>query len=414
MNLASTAILGGLSTGVRILAGLAINKIQAVYLGPVGLAVVGQFGGFVAATSGLASLGLPPAITRLVAQHRDANTFAPALATALCMMLGGFLVVSLAIVLSAGALADSLLGSRAFQWAFWLAVPTVLAIAVNNIVTAVLTGQKRVWAITGLGIGSTVFTLALALPLTIANGVEGALTAACLAPIAIAGLVAWYFLSGQPPGVRLHGSKPSARSLRPFLPYSVMAVTAAIAGPVSYLFVRDYIAKTVSWQGAGYWQAMIRTSEIYLTVITSSLSLYFLPRFAELSVKSELRREIWLAYRFVVPVAAAFGVLIYALRDWWIQVVFSKSFAPMADLVPLQLLGDCIKVSAWVLGNFMLAKGLMWSYVSTEIVFSALFPALSILFIDIYGLIGVTYAYTLNYLAYLLTLSFIVRRAITE
>jgi len=77
---------------------------------------------------------------------------------------------------------------------------------------------------------------------------------------------------------------------------------------------------------------------------------------------------------------------------------------PMVELFKWQLIGDVIKISSWLLSYLMLAKAMTQLYVYTEIIFSAIFVYLSISFIDRFGLIGVTYAFCLNYVLYLITM----------
>ena len=58
----------------------------------------------------------------------------------------------------------------------------------------------------------------------------------------------------------------------------------------------------------------------------------------------------------------------------------------------------------------MLAKAMTKIFIYTEIVFSTLFVLLSILFVNNFGLIGITYAFSLNYFLYLVVMIFIFRK----
>ena len=70
---------------------------------------------------------------------------------------------------------------------------------------------------------------------------------------------------------------------------------------------------------------------------------------------------------------------------------------PMMELFTWQLVGDIIKISSWLLAYLMLAKAMTKIYIVTEVLFSLSFIILSILFINSFGLVGVTYAFTANY-----------------
>jgi len=47
--------------------------------------------------------------------------------------------------------------------------------------------------------------------------------------------------------------------------------------PVSQLIIRNFVITHISAESAGYWQGVLKISDIYMAVIISSLSLYYLP-----------------------------------------------------------------------------------------------------------------------------------------
>jgi len=53
--------------------GLVSNKIIAIYLGPGGLALLGQFSNFIAIATTISSGGITAGITKYVAEYRDSK-----------------------------------------------------------------------------------------------------------------------------------------------------------------------------------------------------------------------------------------------------------------------------------------------------------------------------------------------------
>ena len=84
----------------------------------------------------------------------------------------------------------------------------------------------------------------------------------------------------------------------------------------------------------------------------------------------------------------------------------------MRDLFFFQLIGLFFKLSSFLVATLMHAKAKTWEFVLTEIIFSATNVLLSILFINIYGLIGVTIAFSINYFLYFVTMLFIFRNIV--
>ena len=73
--------------------------------------------------------------------------------------------------------------------------------------------------------------------------------------------------------------------MKKYLSYSLMALVSAATLPVSQLIVRGFIIKNFSMDAAGYWEGMNRISALYLMFITTSFSVYYLPRLSEIKEK---------------------------------------------------------------------------------------------------------------------------------
>ena len=69
MSLARTTALNGAATAVRLAAGLALNKLLAVYVGPAGFGVIGQFQSLTAMVGAAAGGIFGPGVTKLTAEH---------------------------------------------------------------------------------------------------------------------------------------------------------------------------------------------------------------------------------------------------------------------------------------------------------------------------------------------------------
>jgi PST family polysaccharide transporter len=302
-----------------------------------------------------------------------------------------------------------LMGDRLAQWLLhqadmssmfvWLAL-TLPAIAANNLLLAIVNGKKEVGIYVTANIVGSLISMLLVGLLAFNFGLYGALVALAISPaivlLATAVIVArrdWFkarFLWGQM-------NRPALRELSGF---ALMALTSALTAPISYILIRDYLATSLGLTTAGYWQASWKISEIYLMVITTTLAVYYLPRLAEIRTAQELKTEIFKVYRYVMPIVVAVAVLIYSIRDFIIETLFTPDFLPMRELFQWQLTGDFLKIGSWILSYVMLGRAMVKLFIFTEIFFSATFLLLTWHFVEIYGLVGVAIAYTTNYFCY--------------
>ena len=104
----------------------------------------------------------------------------------------------------------------------------------------------------------------------------------------------------------------------------------------------------------------------------------------------------------LIPIFCFLSIFIFYFRTFIISIIFTKEFISMQSLFKYYLLGDVIKIAAFLLSSIMLAKALTKVYIISEVVFSLSFVLFSIYFISKYGLIGTSYAYVTNYSLYLL------------
>jgi PST family polysaccharide transporter len=197
-----------------------------------------------------------------------------------------------------------------------------------------------------------------------------------------------------------------------YFKYTLMSLVSAATVPVSQLLLRGYVISKISPVEAGWWEGMNRISNMYLMVITTSFSVYYLPRLAEIKENKELKNEIFKSYKFIIPLLLLGFTLIYLFRFIIIKILFTTQFLPMENLFFWQLIGDFFKIASWLLAFLMVAKSMTKAYISTEIIFAVLLVGLGFVFMNVNGVVGITQAYTITYVLYLLSMLFIFRKLV--
>ena len=190
-----------------------------------------------------------------------------------------------------------------------------------------------------------------------------------------------------------------------FASFILMALVSAICVPLSQMLIRAYLTQEFSLAYAGYWEAMIRLSTVYLLLVTTTLGVYYLPRLSELNAIDEIKKEVYLGYKFIFPFAVVGGICVFILRDWIINLLFSPSFAPMQDLFLWQMMGDALKIGSWILAYLMLSKAMTKLYICTEIIFTVSLIALTYICTQVFGFEGVSIAHLINYGLYWIVIS---------
>ena len=111
-----------------------------------------------------------------------------------------------------------------------------------------------------------------------------------------------------------------------------------------------------------------------------------------------------------MPLAVLAGVLIFIFRDLIINILYTSEFLPMREYFTFQIIGDGLKIASWILAYLMVAKAMTKLFILTEVIFSLTYVIFSIVFMNLYGSVGVTYGYALNYFLYLILMLFLFRK----
>jgi len=401
MTLIKTSILSFISTVIKMLAGLVINKAVAVYIGPSGLALIGQFQNFSQLVMTAAQGAINSGVTKYTAEYgKDDKRLPTLLSTASKISLFSSVVVGAGIVLFSNYASLHFLKSEEYSYIFVIFGFTIVLFVVNSLLLSILNGLKEIktWVI--INIIQSIYSLIFTSLLIVFLGLDGALIALVTNQSVIFFIVLWMLRKHQV--IKLSNFKEAfdkheAKKLGGF---ALMTITSAVTVPVSHLIVRNYIGEKLSWEDAGYWQAIWYISTMYLMVVTTTLSIYYLPKLSEITDKAELRKELLQGYKIIMPIVIVMSITVFLLKDFIIWLLFTKDFAPMRELFLWQLVGDVIKIAAWLISYLMLAKALTKIFISTEIAFNLSFVLLSIWFVDQYGLIGMSYSFAVNYTLY--------------
>ncbi|VEA32483.1 lipopolysaccharide biosynthesis protein [Salmonella enterica subsp. enterica] len=138
----------------------------------------------------------------------------------------------------------------------------------------------------------------------------------------------------------------------------------------------------------------------YLQFITASFSVYLLPTLSRLTEKQDITREVVKALKFVLPAVAAGEFYRLATARFCYLAAFFRQFTAMRDLFAWQLVGDVLKVGAYVFGYLVIAKASLRFYILAEISQFILLTAFAHWLIPAHGALGAAQAYMATYIVY--------------
>ena len=410
MTLIKTSVLTGISTVIKLVSAFVINKVIAIYIGPSGLAIVGQLQNFTSIITTFSNGAISSGIVKYTAEYQDIEEKKKIFSSSIVISLICSLIISIFLFGFSDYLSELILKDIQYSSVFIIFGATIFLFALNMVLISILNGQKEIKKYVLVNIAGSIFSLVFTSILIMQLNLMGALYAMVLNQSVIFFVTLAFVLKSSWFKLEYFKQGLDKESLSKLSKYSLMAIVSALTVPVSHLIIREYIGENLGWDSAGYWQGIWYISTMYLMLVTTTLGVYYLPKLSEIQDNKELRKEIFSGYKIIMPIVILASLIIFLLKEYVILIAFSKDFMPMMELFAWQLMGDVIKIASWLLAYLMLAKAMTKVFIYTEVLFSALFVVLSIYFINTFGLIGITYAFSLNYFLYLIVMIFIFRK----
>jgi len=413
-NLFKITSLNSFSVVLKIGIGLITSKVLAVFVGPSGMALVGNLRNFLTSLESISTLGFQSGIVKYVAQNEKNKTeIQKIIATVFITLLLVVMVLSGLLFFLPSFWNNKVFGDN-FEFSL---VFKILALAlpwyvISIFLLAVINGLGKFKKVIWINCVGNTIGLLVSVLLIFKFKTLGALLAVVISP-ALLFFVTFYFINKEISffdaiKFRLFDFK----IIKNLSSYSLMALVSAVFGPLVLLAIRNNIIQTLGINQAGYWEIMTRISSYYLLFVSTLLSVYFLPKLSNSKTNQETKSIFWSYYKTILPVFIIGVTLIYFLRFFIIRLLFTADFLSVECLFLGQLSGDVFKVCSLILGFQFLAKKMTIAFIISELISLAVLYFSSIYFIRIFGIEGVVMAQAFDNFLYLFALCVYFRKSL--
>lgn len=406
--------LNSFSVIIKIGIGLVTSKLLAVFVGPSGMALVGNLRNFMTSLESISTLGFQNGIVKYVAEYeKDKTELQKIFGTVFISLFFVVIILSGILFFFASHWNNQIFGNT-FEFTF---VFRVLALAMpwyafSIFFISVINGlgqfKKVIW-ITILG---NILSLLVSLVLILNYRTLGALLAIVITP-ALLFFATFYFVNKEIyffSGIRL--CYFDSKIFKNLSSYSLMSLVSSVLGPLVLLAIRNNIIATVGIDEAGYWETITRISTYYMMFVTTILTVYFFPKLSTAKSCLETKPIFWNYYKSILPLFIAGVIVIYFLRFFIIELLFTREFLPVASLFFWQLIGDVLKAAFLILGFQFFAKKMTLPFIIFEITSLAILYFSSVYLIRFFGIQGVLIAQVFDNFIYLLILMIYFRKSL--
>jgi PST family polysaccharide transporter len=347
-------------TGAAFLANLIFNvirsKIVAVLLGPGGVAVLAQLGGFTSLVIGLGSLGLAAAIVRFVAEYRATNRFSDLkklIATTAIFLAVSSLITTVALLVLTPQIATFIFGHPTLLTLVALTLLNIPVSVLTNMAVSLLQGFKEIKLDAIFSVFSTIVTGALTIVLLIPFGLTGAVVAMLIANYLTSAVFLIFVIRSisrnTETRIDIWSASKWRRNIEPpvMRPLIGIATASLVGGGITNLadiLIRSRLIQQLGLTVAGAIQPALTFSIQYTGLLSGAVNTYAVPRLSELSIDRERFTIEYNDYvRLLLLLITPAAIILAALAKFLVPLLYSSAFALAIPLVSLQSIADVLK-----------------------------------------------------------------------
>ncbi len=400
-----------LSVFIKMITGLGVSKLTAYFLGPQGVALMGNFRNFLNIAHNFSAGGLERAVVKYAAETENLKEQQKAFISSL---LGIGLMVCLGVGLLIFGL-SSQINQILFNEKDFTVIIQFLAIilplhVLHVYVLAMMKAFEEFNKIIRVHIIGHVLNLIVFSLLVYQFNLKGALYTLIIIPSALVFFSLLYFKAYWSLFNLFSWKNIKKKVLKNFGHYALMALISSISFPLVFLGIRNLLIADLSEADAGYWEAVNRISSYYLMFVLSILNLFILPKLVKAKNNTDFKNIVFNFYKQLMPIYILGLTLVYFIREELLLFVFTEEFLPAQNLFLFQILGDFFRIITLVMVYQFHAKRMTISFILTDLFLAVAILGCSYFMIKEIGLEGAVLGHFIAYVAYFLVILFYFRK----
>ncbi|MHA7843794.1 MAG: MATE family efflux transporter, partial [Winogradskyella sp.] len=240
--LVKAASLNTANISIKILAGILISKFIALFIGPEGMALIGNLRNFLSTIQSISIAGLYNGFVKLISKHKnDLIKLTNTLSTVFYFGFFSSLLLAFLCYYNAEFINNLIFFNNNYVYVIETMAIVLPFYALNMYVFAIMNGFSKYRILLVINITGQVLGLLVTLLLIKQENIDGALIAVVITPalnllITIVGIA---FRKNLMSIINITNIQTSV--LRKLSPNMIMALVSSIALPIVYIIIRNYI-----------------------------------------------------------------------------------------------------------------------------------------------------------------------------
>lgn len=392
--LRSSALMGAAQV-ITLAAGFVRTKIVALLIGPSGVGLVGVLTAFNGNLAAFAGWGLGTSGVRTISGASDEEKAGKIAAVRrLGMLLSCLGLIAMAFLFwPIGWVTFKGSDYSAEMFIAGLAIPLTIA---TSMWSALLQAHGQLRTLAKSQVISALLGLLVGLPLIYLFGTKGVAASILLAAAAPA------FFTWR--AARLHcplsATTAAPEDIKSLIQLGGALMVVGLSAQASAYVVRLVIIRQEGLAAAGYYQAAYAVAGSLPGFVFNAMGADFFPRIAAAKDEAEAQhlteKQIQAGLLLALPLIA----VLLTMGRLCIQLLYANTFDAAIPLLSWMAWGVFLRLIAWPMGYWMLARGSSATVILAEVIGNTILAAMPIVLMPIYGPTGAAIGFFVSYVCY--------------
>ena len=406
--------LNSISVFIKLFIGIITSKMLAVFVGPGGMAYIGNFRNFMTSLEGVSTLAFSSGVIKYIGENEgNEKELSKIITTVLITFLFLSTIIGLLLFSFSSFITTKIFGNNIQYEIIFKVVAIVLPFSViSSLFVSIINGLGKYNKLVYATIVSNIIAIILTASLIYEFKLVGALISIAVNPIILFTVNFFYVPKELQIIKRIDFKEYDFVVIKKLAGFSIMILPSFLLSPYITLEIRKFLIITVGLDESGFWEAITKVSNLYLIFISTLVSLYFYPQLIKAKSKKQTKEVFLQFYKSIIPLFVCCAVVIYFIRFWIVKTLFSNEFLPVSDLFLWQIIGDFFKVCGTIIAFQFLAKRIIVPYIIFEFSANVFLYFFSIYCIELVGIQGVLIAQAAEHCLYLIVITIYFRKLI--
>lgn len=394
----------GFTQILKMLIGVIGSKFVAIFLGPIGIGIVGLLNNTISIISSVTSFGFNiTSIREVTLAHAENDEIKFSERFTVLQRWSFFIGLFGAIIaiIFSQLLSKWTFGATKYYYWFIILSANFIFLSLTTSRIAILQGLRMIKSIAVSNLISSLLITIVTIPIYYFFKLDGIVPVILLSS-AIGLLVNLYFTRN----VKIIKVKltlvQTIKLGKPLMKMGFFLSINVIFGQICIYIVKLYLnGNGTTAEILGFYEVSTVILLSYVGMIFNAMSTDFYPRLTSIQsdnfkVKELVNDQIEIALLLITPAITLF----YFLSPILIEILYTKAFLGVLLILKAALLAIIIKAIIWPLGFVILAKGETKLYFKQELLSDLFFLIVTIAGYHFYGLIGIGISSVLHYSLY--------------